>query len=102
VITAARAGGFTSYAPGCATTPAQPFYVIRYLLLSGFLARLRQRRRCLAWRLMRARLSDFVRPSISQTLADDTLGRKFGALVIIHAKLHAGVIAKVELGKVAV
>jgi hypothetical protein len=43
----------------------------------------------------------FTRPSICQALADDAACRDLGELVVSHAKGRAGVVAEIELGKVA-
>src|SRR5262249_9503529 len=42
-----------------------------------------------------------VRPSIGEALADDALGREFGAHEIVITERRARVVAEVELGKVA-
>ena len=52
-------------------------------------------------RLMRFGLTLLVRPSIGKALADDALGREFGAYEIVITERRARVVAEVELGKVA-
>ena len=50
---------------------------------------------------MRFGLTLLVRPSIGEALADDALGREFGAHEIVITERRARVVAEVELGKVA-
>jgi len=49
---------------------------------------------------MRFDLTLLVRPSIGEALADDALGREFGAHEIVITERRARVVAEVELGKV--
>lgn len=44
--------------------------------------------------------SGFVRPSISQALADDALSQFFGTHRVIRAERFAVVVAEIELGKI--